>query len=63
MLLLVKKQQITIIPKDMWTANLSTHMKDTKDIKEAIISYGMISEHVRQLLKTWSSRNWITLND
>lgn len=47
----------------MWTANLSTYMKDINDIKEAIISYGMISEHVRQLLKTWSSRNWITLND
>lgn len=35
-------------------------MKDLKDFKEAIVSYGMHSTSVTQLLNTWSSRNRIT---
>ena len=32
-------------------------MKVMKDIKQSVVSYGMHSPYVRQLVKTWASRN------
>ena len=38
-------------------------MKGLKDIKQKIVSYGMRSPYVRELGKTWDSRNKITSHD
>lgn len=35
-------------------------MKDLKHIKEALVSYGMHSLYVRQLVKKWASKNKVT---
>lgn len=39
------------------------HMRDLKDIKQAVVSYGMHSPHVRELVKTRASRNKVTPHD
>ena len=38
-------------------------VKDLKDIKQELVSYGMHSPYVRELLKTWASRNKVTKHD
>ena len=37
--------------------------KDMKEIKQAVVSYGMHSPHVRELVNTWASRNKVTPHD
>ena len=38
-------------------------MKALKDIKQAIVSYGMFSPYMRELKKTWASRNKVISHD
>lgn len=38
-------------------------MKDLRDTKEAIVSYGINSAYLSPLLNIWSSRNRITQSD
>ena len=38
-------------------------MKDLKSIKEAIVSYGMHSPYVKQLIESWARNNKVTPKD
>ena len=38
-------------------------MKDLKDIKQTVVSYGMHSPYTRELVKIWVSRNKVTSHD
>ena len=38
-------------------------MKDLKDVKQVAVSYGMNSLFVKELVKTWTASNEVTLHD
>ena len=38
-------------------------MKDLKEIKQAVVSYGMHSPFVREMVKTWAVSNKVTPHD